>query len=40
MKSLASKVVVLLTFVGLVAMLTPAWGQEVTASIVGKQDLD
>jgi hypothetical protein len=35
MKKLASRFVVVLTFVGLVAMLTPAWGQEVTAAIVG-----
>ena len=35
MKKLASGFVVLLALVGLVAVLTPAWGQEVTASIVG-----
>src|SRR5271165_2894452 len=35
MKKLASRFLVLLTFVGVVAMQTPAWGQEVTASIVG-----
>jgi hypothetical protein len=35
MKKLASGFVVLLAFVGLVAVLTPAWGQEVTAAIVG-----
>ena len=35
MKKLASGFVVFLAFVGLVAVLTPAWGQEVTAAIVG-----
>ena len=35
MKKLASGFLVVLTVVGLAAMSTPAWGQEVTASIVG-----
>ena len=35
MKKLASGFLVVLTLVGLATMLTPAWGQEVTASIVG-----
>jgi len=35
MKDLASRFLVLLTLVGLAAVLTPAWGQDVTASIVG-----
>jgi len=35
MKKLASRFLVLLTLVGMAAVLTPAWGQEVTASIVG-----
>ncbi len=35
MKKLASGFLVLLTMVALTAMLTPAWGQEVTGSIVG-----
>ena len=35
MKNLASRFLVVLALVGLTAMLTPAWGQEVTASIVG-----
>jgi len=35
MKKLASGFLVVLTVVSLAAMLTPAWGQEVTASIVG-----
>jgi hypothetical protein len=35
MKKLASRFVVVLTLVALVAILTPAWAQEVTASIVG-----
>jgi hypothetical protein len=35
MKRLASRLLVVLTLVGLVAVVTPAWGQEVTAGIVG-----
>jgi hypothetical protein len=35
MRNAASRFLVLLTVVGLAAMLTPAWGQEVTAAIVG-----
>src|SRR5260370_31061316 len=35
MKKLASRFLVLLTLVGMAVVLTPAWGQEVTASIVG-----
>ena len=35
MKKLAGGFLVLLTLVGLAALLSPAWGQEVTASIVG-----
>ncbi|MGA8617608.1 MAG: carboxypeptidase-like regulatory domain-containing protein, partial [Candidatus Sulfotelmatobacter sp.] len=35
MKKLASRFLVVLTLVGLATMLTPAWGQEVTAGIVG-----
>src|SRR5580704_17557444 len=35
MKKLASLFSVVLTLVAFAAMLTPAWGQEVTASIVG-----
>ena len=35
MKKLASRFLVLVTLAGLAAVLTPAWGQEVTASIVG-----
>jgi len=35
MKKLANGFLVLLTVVGLAALLTPAWGQDVTASIVG-----
>jgi len=35
MKKLASRFLVLLTLVSLVAVFTPAWGQDVTASIVG-----
>jgi hypothetical protein len=35
MKKLASRFLVLLTLVGFAAVFTPAWGQEVTASIVG-----
>jgi Carboxypeptidase regulatory-like domain/TonB dependent receptor len=35
MKKVACGFLVSLTLVGLMAMLTPAWGQEVTASIVG-----
>jgi hypothetical protein len=35
MKELASRFVVVLILVALVAVLTPAWGQDVTAAIVG-----
>jgi hypothetical protein len=35
MKNLVNRFLLSLTLVGLVAALTPAWGQEVTASIVG-----
>src|SRR5271155_625902 len=35
MKNLVSRFLVSLTLVGLAATLTPAWGQEVTAAIVG-----
>jgi hypothetical protein len=35
MKKLASRFLVLLALVGFAAVFTPAWGQEVTASIVG-----
>jgi Carboxypeptidase regulatory-like domain len=35
MKRLASRFLVLLVLVGLVSVLTPAWGQEVTAAMVG-----
>jgi len=35
MKKFTSRFVAVMTLAGLVAMMTPAWGQEVTASIVG-----
>jgi hypothetical protein len=35
MKKLASRFLVFLAVIGFAAVLTPAWGQEVTASIVG-----
>jgi hypothetical protein len=35
MKNLVSRFLLSLTLVGLVAMVTPGWGQEVTAAIVG-----